>query len=52
MGIGEMEPKYEVFPGSVLSRISYEGRDIHIISKSGGFGDPSLLVDIAALTKK
>lgn len=41
MPIGEMEP------GTVLSKYALEGRELHIISKSGGFGDEKLIVNLA-----
>lgn len=48
VGIHEMEPLGELFPGVVLSCFTHLGHTRHVISKSGGFGEPDLLVKIAA----
>lgn len=50
MGVTELIPVCEMFPGVVLSAFAYQGKDIHIISKSGGFGAPDLLSSLAVLT--
>jgi len=34
------------FPGVVLSQIQYQGNVYNLISKSGGFGKNSLLIDL------
>ena len=39
-------PIGEVAPGSVMSKINYNGRDHTMITKSGGFGDEDLLVKL------
>lgn len=46
MGVTEMEPVCEVYPGVVLSRFSYGGCSRYVISKSGGFGEKTLLPDL------
>lgn len=46
MGVHELEPLCELASGVVLSRFVLEGRERHVISKSGGFGAPSLLCDL------
>lgn len=51
MGVHEIEPLGEMDAGVVLSRFSYQGVTRYIISKSGGFGGESLLVDLAAALK-
>lgn len=43
----EMTPIYEIAPGVVSSYIQVEGKTYEIISKSGGFGEESLLVNLA-----
>lgn len=48
VGIHEIEPLRELFPGVVLSRFSHHGHTRFVISKSGGFGEPDLLVKIAS----
>ncbi|WP_312279819.1 four-carbon acid sugar kinase family protein [Oscillibacter sp.] len=50
MGVTELMPVCELSPGVVLSAFAYQGKSIHIISKSGGFGAPDLLCSLAALT--
>lgn len=47
LGVREMEPISEVAPGTVLSRFSLENKKYQIISKSGGFGKETLLIDLA-----
>ncbi|MGI6581020.1 MAG: four-carbon acid sugar kinase family protein [Erysipelotrichaceae bacterium] len=41
-----ISPKCELFPGVVLSEFCYENKNRYLISKSGGFGSPQLLIDI------
>lgn len=43
----EMVPIREVAPGTVLSQFEIDGTVCEIISKSGGFGNEGLLVDLA-----
>ncbi|BAL00654.1 hypothetical protein OBV_34550 [Oscillibacter valericigenes Sjm18-20] len=50
MGVTELTPVCELTPGVVLSAFTYQGKGIHIISKSGGFGAPDLLCSLAAIT--
>lgn len=46
MGVTEMEPICEMFSGVVLSRFTYQGCTRYVISKSGGFGEKTLLPDL------
>ena len=46
LGVTELEPVCELYPGVVLSGFAYRGIRRHIITKSGGFGQPSLLPDL------
>ena len=46
MNVWEMEPLYQVFPGVVLSRFEANGESRYAITKSGGFGEESLLLDL------
>ena len=39
---------WEVAPGVVLSRLGYQGKAYDVITKSGGFGERSLLTELAA----
>ena len=43
---GELEPLLELFPGVVLSRFTAGGQVRFVISKSGGFGEETLLTDL------
>jgi len=47
MGVHRLRPVCEFDPGVVLSRFHYNGRAQYVITKSGGFGDPGLLLRIA-----
>jgi uncharacterized protein YgbK (DUF1537 family) len=47
LGVREMEPVCELAPGTVLSSFSLGGKQNQVISKSGGFGQETLLVDLA-----
>lgn len=49
MGVSQMEPLLEVFPGVVLNRFQYNGETRHVITKSGGFGRETLLTDLKAM---
>ncbi len=46
IGRKELVPICEVAPGTVLTRLSWEGRTYHLISKSGGFGGEDLILRI------
>lgn len=43
----EMTPVCEIAPGTVLSQFEIYGKTYHVISKSGGFGSKTLMVDLA-----
>lgn len=43
----EIAPICELAPGTVLSQIEVEKKQYNLISKSGGFGEENLIVDIA-----
>ncbi|BCN29767.1 four-carbon acid sugar kinase family protein [Anaeromicropila herbilytica] len=47
LGVREMEPICELAPGTVLSNFSLGEKRNQVISKSGGFGQETLLVDLA-----
>lgn len=47
LGVREMEPVCELAPGTVLSRFFLEGKTNQVISKSGGFGEETLIMDLA-----
>jgi len=46
MKVFRMFPMAEIFPGVVLSRVTLHGRERLVMTKSGGFGEPSLLTDL------
>lgn len=47
-GIRELEPVCEIEKGVVLARFTFDGHTRHVITKSGGFGQETLLIDLAA----
>lgn len=47
LGVREMEPVCELAPGTVISGFSLGHKRNQVISKSGGFGEETLLVDLA-----
>ncbi len=49
VGIDLLEPVGEVFDGVVLSVIEYKNNKYNIISKSGGFGESDLLLNMREL---
>lgn len=48
VSVYEMTPVSELEPGTVLSRFEINGKDYEVISKSGGFGNERLMVELAA----
>lgn len=42
----ELKPIRQIRPGCVLTKLYYHGQEHHIITKSGGFGDESLLLEL------
>lgn len=49
VGVSQLTPICEVSAGAVLTNFVYQGKSYHIISKSGGFGEPGLFCKLAAL---
>lgn len=49
LGVQGIEPLLELFPGVVLSKCRLAGRERMIVSKSGGFGDETLLTELKTL---
>ena len=47
VGARELEPVCELESGIVLARFTYQGRTRYVITKSGGFGQENLLVELA-----
>lgn len=52
MNCGEITVCRELEKGTVLSSVEIEGREQWVISKSGGFGGPELLVKVEELLKR
>ena len=51
VGARELEPVCELESGIVLARFTYQGRTRYVITKSGGFGQEDLLVELAAVLR-
>lgn len=49
VGVSELTPVCEAATGAVLTHFIYKGKTYHIISKSGGFGEPDLFCELASL---
>ena len=47
IGVRELEPVCEMESGVVLARFTYNGCTRHVITKSGGFGQENLLIDLS-----
>lgn len=47
VGVAELTPVCELDAGAVLTDFAYLGKTYHIISKSGGFGEPDLFIRLA-----
>lgn len=52
LGCHSMRPLREFLPGTVLSCASAQGREFYIVSKSGGFGDEHLLVNVRQIMQR
>ena len=52
LGCRELQPLAELFPGVVLSLYRAGGREKFLISKSGGFGNETLLADLKEMMEK
>ena len=48
VGVKELEPICELEKGVVLASFAYNGCTRHVITKSGGFGQDTLLTELAA----
>ncbi len=49
LGIFEITPICEIMQGVPLSVINYKGKEYHLLTKSGGFGNPDLLRRLFAM---
>ena len=47
VGVTELVPMCEIALGVVLTSFEYSGKRYYIMTKSGGFGEPDLLVNLA-----
>lgn len=45
--VKQLNPVCEIASGVVLSELAYKGREYYMISKSSGFGGPTLIADLA-----
>ena len=52
LGVSELPPVCELDAGAVLTDFMYHGKTYHIISKSGGFGEPDLFVRLVPEIKR
>ena len=52
LGIEKIRPFCELSPGVVLAELSFKGRQIQVITKSGGFGHRELFEEISQLVQK
>ena len=52
MKVHQMEPLLEIFRGVVLSRFEAMGQARFVITKSGGFGEETLLSDLKQLIEE
>ncbi|PFG04519.1 four-carbon acid sugar kinase family protein [Bacillus sp. es.034] len=52
LGITEVKPLKELFPGIVLGTIDFQEEKHYVITKSGGFGDEDLFVKLNELNKE
>lgn len=46
IGVSELEPICELYTGVVLSRFNYRNCSRYVLSKSGGFGQKTLFIDL------
>ena len=46
IGQWELKPIRQIRPGCVLTKLDYNGREYHMITKSGGFGEENLLPEL------
>ncbi len=46
LGVSGIRLKGEFAPGVALGEIEFDGRDLSVVSKSGGFGDPDFILKI------
>ena len=51
LGVYEMEPIGEMAKGVVLSRFALNGRSRFVITKSGGFGQETLMTDLLSMIR-
>jgi D-threonate/D-erythronate kinase len=51
LGINEIKPLKELFPGIVLGSIDFKDEEHYVITKSGGFGNEDLFTKLNALIR-
>ncbi|MGN0354926.1 MAG: four-carbon acid sugar kinase family protein [Muricoprocola sp.] len=47
IGVNQIVPVKEVGQGTVLSKLYWKGKELQVLSKSGGFGEKEILVKLA-----
>ncbi len=52
IGVWELDPICEISKGCVLTKLNYRDKSFQIITKSGGFGEETLLEDLVDSLKK
>ncbi len=51
VGVKQMRPIRELLPGTVLSIFEWGGNSYHLVSKSGGFGAPELIIELEKMVR-
>ncbi|MDL2295523.1 four-carbon acid sugar kinase family protein [Lachnospiraceae bacterium OttesenSCG-928-E19] len=46
IGCNQLHPICEMGQGAVLSQLHWEGKEVQVISKSGGYGEPEIITNI------
>lgn len=49
IGVYALRPLGEAAPGAVVSGFVYKGKEYRVVSKSGGFGEKTLILDLKSL---
>lgn len=52
LGVTSIRPLLEISPGVVLSQLELDGKTIQVMTKSGGFGQPDLMIDLVNKIQK
>lgn len=52
LGVTEIQPITEIYPGVVLSTIKWQGTNRNVVTKSGGFGSEKLFIELSTNKEK